>query len=174
MKKIYYTESSTFSNSETAVLFVLKEYFGITSAKIYRGDNGKPFLDIPLFFSVSHTKSHLFIAFSKENVGIDAEYADRKTDYLTITKKFHPLERKEILNNQDFIRHWTIKESAVKWLGGSLAKDLSRLTYYDNRLKYGEIELPVKLTFLDIQSHNVSVCSERDFSQAEIIHIIPR
>ena len=129
-------------------------------------------MNIPLFFSVSHTKERLFIAFSDSNVGLDAEKNNRETEYLPIIKKFHPLERKEILSNEHFIRHWTIKESAVKWLGGSLAKDLSRLHFYKNALFYGEMEIPAKLTFFQIDEHFVSVCSERDFSQAEIIPIL--
>ena len=171
MEKIYYADASAFENTETAVSFILKKYFGATTTKIVRGDNGKPFLDIPLFFSVSHTKERLFIAFSDINVGLDAEKCNRETQFLPIIKKFHPKERKEITSNEQFIRHWTVKESAVKWLGGSLAKDLSRLSFYQNALFYGEIQIPATLTFLQIDGHFLSVCSERDFSQAEIIHI---
>lgn len=172
MEKIYYADASAFENTETAVLFILKKYFGVTTAKIVWGDNGKPFLDIPLFFSVSHTKERLFIAFCDINVGLDAEQCNRKTDYLPIIKKFHPQERKEITSNEQFIRHWTVKESAVKWLGGSLAKDLSRLRFYQNALFYGDIQIPATLTFLQIDEHFISVCSERDFSQAETVKIL--
>ena len=171
MEKIYCADASAFENTESAVLFILKEYFGVTTAKIVRGDNGKPFLDVPLFFSVSHTQERLFIAFCDINVGLDAEKSNRETQYLPIIKKFHPLERQEIASNEQFIRHWVVKESAVKWLGGSLAKDLSRLSFYKGALFYGEIQIPATLTFLQIDGHILSVCSERDFSQAEIINI---
>ena len=171
MEKIYYTQLSNFPNSESAVLYLLKRDFNISSATIYRGDNGKPFLDIPLFFSISHTKTHLFIAFSSENIGIDAEQKSREIDYSIIQKKFHPSERQEILCKEDFLRNWIVKESAIKWLGGSIAKDFSRLMYANGLLKYGEIEVPAKLTRLEIENHFVCVCSERDFSKAEIIRI---
>ncbi|MBE7067754.1 MAG: 4'-phosphopantetheinyl transferase superfamily protein [Clostridiales bacterium] len=172
MEKIFYTNATEFPNSDAFVLYLLKKYYGKASATISRNENGKPFLDAPLFFSVSHTKTYLFVAFSKENIGIDAEIVNRKTEFQTIIKKFPPLERKEILTQQDFLRHWTVRESAIKWLGGSIAKDLTKLSFYNGKLKYGNVELPVQLSFLNLANHFLCVCSERDFSKVEILSII--
>ena len=172
MEKIYYADKSAYPTSDVAVLEILKKDFGLENEKIFRGDNGKPYLaDTPLFFSVSHTQDKLFIAFSNENVGIDAETEDRKTEYRSIIKRFTATERKNILSTEDFLKTWTAKESAVKWLGGTLAHDLYKLEFLGDKMKYGEIELPAKFTLLQIDGCLVTVCGERDFSQAEIIRI---
>ncbi len=173
MEKIFYTDKSAYPDSRTAVQHVLSKYFNLKSAAIERNEHGKPFLvngnELPLFFSVSHTGNRLFIAFSDENVGIDAENLSRQPDYLPILKRFPPEERKEILSPAHFLRHWIIKESAIKWLGGSIAHDLYKLRFVENRLFYGEIEIPVRLTFHSFESYILAICSERDFSSAEWI-----
>ena len=173
MKKIFIGNQNAYATSEQAVKHVLSQYFQLSNVQIERGDHGKPFLvggkDVPLFFSVSHTNGLLFIAVSDENVGIDAEYTARQTNFAGIVKRFSQTERAEISTTQDFLRHWVAKESTVKWLGGSLAHDLHKLRYEKGVLWYGEIELPAKLTFLTLNDCFIAVCSERDFTSAEII-----
>ena len=173
MEKIFYTDKSAYPDSQTAVKHVLSERFNLKSAAIERNEHGKPFLvngkELSLFFSVSHTKNRLFIALSDENVGIDAEDCNRQIDYLPIIKRFSPEERKEILSPADFLRHWVAKESAIKWLGGSIAHDLQKLRFVENRLYYGEIEIPVNLVFHSFENYILAICSERDFSSAEWI-----
>ncbi len=175
MKKIFILSQNAYPNSETAVKKVLSDYFQIGNAQIMRGDHGKPFLvggkDLPLFFSVAHTDNKLFIAVSDENVGIDAENISRKVDYAPIVKRFSQKERTEIVDSPAFLRHWTAKESAVKWLGGSLAHDLHKLRFENDTLYYGEIEIPAKLRFHSIENCIVCVCSERDFADPELITI---
>ena len=164
-------ESSAFPSSIEAVKSILFSHFGISDAEIYRSENGKPYLKSkkPLFFSVSHTKSGLFIAFSDENVGVDAEMLDREVHYTSILRKFPVEEREEITSTKDFLSHWTVKESAVKWLGGTLAHDLAKLSYIGGLLRYEQVELPVHVATLCFKGHILSVCSEQDFSNAELI-----
>ena len=173
MEKIFYTDKSAYPDSQTAVKHVLSEYFNLKSAAMERNEHGKSFLvngkELSLFFSVSHTKNKLFIAFSDENVGIDAEDLSRQIDYLPILKRFLPEEREEILSPAHFLRHWIAKESAIKWLGGSIAHDLHKLHFVENRLYYGEIELPANLVFHSFEHYILAICSERDFSSAEWI-----
>ena len=173
MEKIFYTDKSAYPDSQTAVKCVLSEYFNLKTVTFTRNEHGKPYLtngrEIPLFFSVSHTENRLFIAFSDENVGIDAENLARQTDYLPIIKRFPPEERKEILSSRDFLRHWVAKESAIKWLGGSLAHDLHKLRFVENCLFYGEIQIPASLAFHSFEDYILAICSERDFTNAEWI-----
>ena len=140
-----------------------------------RNENGKPFLEnggeYSLFFSVTHTADMLYIAVSDENVGIDAESLSRMPDFLPIVKKFDAEERAKIRSTSDFLYHWTAKESAVKWLGGSIARDLFKLRYVKEKIYYGEIELPAKLVFFKRNGILIAVCGERDFSNAEFIDI---
>lgn len=173
MKKIFYTDKTAYPDSQTAIKHVLSEYFNLKAVKIVKNEHGKPYLengrDIPLFFSVSHTENRLFIAVSDENVGIDAENPARQVDYLSVIKRFSPEERREILSSADFLRHWIAKESAIKWLGGSLAHDLHKLRFCDARLYYGEIEIPAHLVFRSFEGYILAICSERDFDNAEFI-----
>ena len=169
MEKIFYTAKSAYPSTHCAVQKILSECFGVTNAEISRTENGKPFLkNCPLFFSVSHTQDNLFIAFSDTNVGIDAEPFNRTTDYLSIVKKFPMEERAEICSQEDFLHHWTAKESAIKWLGGKLSQNLFVLAFIDGVMKYGAIELPSPI-FFQLQDCLVAISCERDFSQAELI-----
>ena len=165
MEKIFYTDKRKYVTSEQAVKEILAKFFGFQNACISRTETGKPFLvGIPLFFSVSHTGNALFIAVSDRNVGLDAELLNRQTDYEKILKKFPEEERAVIRSQTDFLRFWTVKESAVKWLGGSLAHDLRYLRYIGGELFYKEVPLPVHITFPHFDGFTLAVCGERDFS----------
>lgn len=172
MEKLFYTDLSAYDGSMPAVRKILKEYFGVENAVIERNENGKPFLknaDIPLFFSVTHTAKRLFLAFSDENVGIDAEPLSQQRNYFSILRKFPAEERAEIQNTEDFLLHWTVKESAIKWLGGSIAHDLYKLAFIQNRLTYNGLDVPVTLTTKIWDEHILTLCSERDFSTVPFI-----
>ena len=170
MQKLFYTDKNTFKVTDTALREIFLQYFHI-DAEIQRSENGKPFLKdrSDIFFSVSHTNTTLFIAVSDENIGIDAEQMDRDVHFLPIVKRFPLAEQKEMKNLSDFLRHWVVKESAVKWLGGTLARDLYKLEYANSTIKYGEVQLPVQITLISLNGCFVAVCCERDFSQAERI-----
>ena len=173
MKKIFIVDKTAFPTSEQAVLHIVSAHFQMDNAQIIRGDHGKPFLSIngetPFFFSVSHTKDKLFIAFCKDNVGIDAENLTRQVDYAAIIKRFSLQERKEIVDTAKFLSHWTAKESAVKWLGGSLARDLYKLRLEKGSLFYNDIPLPAILSNFTIDGILLTVCSEQDFTDTKFI-----
>ena len=174
MEKIFYADISAFTSSEAAVQYILKTHFDTQTARIARTENGKPYLensDIRLFFSVSHTKTALFVAFSDENVGLDAEALTRQLDYKSVLKRFPIDERSEITSVQDFLKHWTVKESAIKWLGGTIAQDLAKLSYINGELRYNGLDIPIYVTTLTYEGHCLSVCSERNFSSATFIKL---
>lgn len=172
MEKLFYAHKTTFPSSEDALRHVLSHYLGCPSAKIVKNEHGKPFVENvkdKLFVSVSHTENLLFIAVSSENVGLDAEPIDRQTDYAPIVKRFPLEERAEIKTTADFLRHWTAKEATVKWLGGTLAHDLKKLSFINGVLQYDGIDIPIFVTEKIIENHFVTVCSERNFENAEIV-----
>lgn len=174
MEKIFYADKSSFASSIATVKEILSEFFGIENAEIARTENGKPFLvgsSVRLFFSVSHTDFAWFFAFSDKEVGIDAEPLDRKIDFAPIAGKFPTEEREHILSTQDFLRYWVLKESAVKWLGGTLARDLKKLRFSDGRMLYNDETLPVCPTIKTVADHLVAVCGERDFSDVEPLRL---
>lgn len=174
MEKIFHTKRNTFSSTDETLQYMFNRYFGISNAIIVR-DNGKPYLQnsepVSLFFSVTHTENELFIAISDKNVGIDAEKRTRLVTYEPIIKRFTFAEREEIQNTHDFLVHWTAKESAVKWLGGTLARDLYKLQYANGQLIHGQIPLPIKLCFFTYAECILAVCSEHDFSHVEITEL---
>ncbi len=144
--------------------------FQLFAPQIEKTKNGKPYIKNskePLFFSVSHTKTLLFIAFCDVDVGIDAEEISREINLPLLLKKLPSNERTEITDPKEFLRRWTIKESAIKWLGGTLAHDLQKLSFVKNQLLYEEEKLPALITEKFIEGHLVSVCSARDFTSVE-------
>lgn len=173
MEKIFYAEHSAYPNSERAIEKIFQDFFNIPAPILSRTQAGKPYLaqNLGLFFSVTHTDSLLFIAVSDKEVGIDAERQNRTVNYTPILKKFPPDECEEIKNAQDFIRRWVIRESAVKYLGGTLAKDLKKLRFYQEKLFFNGKELSVFLRLKSFRGHDLSICAQRDFENAEFIRI---
>ncbi len=172
MERIFVLNKADFPSSLDAVTRLLKTYFGEKAPQIARAESGKPYLQNgskPLFFSLSHTNDKLYIAFSSENVGIDAENSLREVEYLPILKRFPVEERTEISSLSDFLVHWTVRESAVKWLGGTLAQTMTALAFAGGRLTYRGLELLVRIVTKQIGDDIVTVCSERDFSDAQVI-----
>ena len=159
MEKIFYADN--FSNpSEEAVKEILSKIFGIDE-EIVRNENGKPYLKSEkLFFSVSHTKNRLFIAFSSENIGIDAEYKFRKTNYSALMKKLSIQEQNFVSSPLDFLRLWTKKESVVKYMGGSILKDLKKIVCLHDKAYFDGKELPCVLTELEFDGYILSVCGK--------------
>ena len=154
MEKIFYTNNV---RSEEALKSILSNVYGIEE-EILRTPNGKPYLKSErIFFSVSHTQNRLFIAFSSENVGIDAEYEERNSNFLPVLKKFSAEEKNLIRSERDFLRLWTKKESVVKYLGGSIAKDLKKVVCPYEKAYYDGKELPCVFTELAFDGVLLSV-----------------
>lgn len=171
MEKIFYAKTNAYPSSEAAARQILLSHFRKIDCAIAHTSNGKPFLqdEEKLFFSVSHTRESLFIAFADEQIGLDAEPLSRRPRYAAILQKFSESERAEIRNSHDFLRHWTAKESAIKYLGGTLIKDLRSLEYVGGKLLYRGEPFPVRLSQTEWQGHFLSVCCARDFSNAEYL-----
>ena len=167
MEKLYFMDKRAFDTSLDAVKGLLSQHFGINDTQFAKNENGKPYLKSPmqrLFFSVSHTNERLFIAFSKENVGLDVELLSRKVNYIPIVKKFVKEEQAEILSYTDFLKHWVVKESVIKWLGGSLSQDLKAVKWIKNQVYYKETPLPLKPHVFTFDDYLICLFGERDFT----------
>lgn len=170
MEKIFYTNKIAFLSSEHAIQYVLERFFNLKKQAILRNKNGKPYLqDESLFFSVSHTKDLLFIAVSDKNIGIDVENVYREVNYLPILKKFTQKEQQAILTKHDFLTLWTIKESVIKWLSGSIALDLTKIHYENEKIFYNENPLNVTITKRFLNDFLIAICCESDFENAELV-----
>lgn len=171
MGRIFYADKSKYSSKEL-LSRILSQFYKIENAEIKRTKNGKPFLanrETPLYFSISHTRELIFIAFSEDNIGLDAELLDRKVDYEKICAKFSYEEQQEISSTETFLKHWVAKESAVKYLGGTLAHDLKKLTFTHNVIAYENQPLPIAAQFFQFRGHILCLCGKRDFSNVEFI-----
>ena len=174
MEKIFYTDKNAFSSSEEAVKRILSNVFGITTPNILRNEHGKPYLEnceeLSLYFSVTHTKTRLYVAFCDKNVGIDAEPFQREVPhYPAIARRFAEEEQQEIHDIHDFLLHWAVKESVVKWLGSSIAHDIREIAYVNNEVHYGVFPLHVTISQHDHEGNLLCVCCETDFQNAEFI-----
>ena len=168
MGKIFYANKSGFT-TEAALQNIFSTYYGKANVTILRTKNGKPYVESGPHFSVTHTQNRLYIAFSDEEIGLDAEHLLRETNYAPITKKFSKTEQAEITCATEFLQHWIVKESAVKHLGGTLAVDLKPLDYTNGHLTYHGQPFPAKITLLQHEDFILSVCGNEDFENATFI-----
>ena len=88
-------------------------------------ERGKPyFVDSNWHFSISHTKKRVFCALSEENVGIDAEEADRNINLHLAEKILSPMEKAQFDAAEDkriaLLKFWVLKEAAAKLSGEGL------------------------------------------------------
>lgn len=88
-------------------------------------DRGKPyFVGSDWHFSISHTKRRVFCVLSEQNVGIDAEEADRDINLRLADKILSPFEKEQFDRVEDkrtaLLKFWVLKEAAAKLSGEGL------------------------------------------------------
>ena len=102
-----------------------REHVGEELPEIRTADRGKPyFSDSPWHFSISHTPRRVFCALSRQEVGIDAEEADRNINLRLADKILSPGERTQFDAAADkrkaLLTFWVLKEAAAKLSGEGL------------------------------------------------------
>lgn len=115
----YYSFSKT---SKELLEIALKEE-GITSYKISKSINGKPYIDNSnIFYNISHKNKMVGLIISDSEVGLDIEYIDTENIKRESTLKyfFTEKERESITTNEELLTLWTKKESYIKLNGGKL------------------------------------------------------
>lgn len=100
-------------------------YTGRPLPAILVTERGKPYFERdPLYFSISHTPSHVFCALSERPVGIDAEEMDREIDLRLAEKVLSSSEyaRYEMCpdKRQALLKLWVMKEAQAKLTGQGL------------------------------------------------------
>lgn len=108
-----------------AGLALLEELYGGPLPEIRRTQLGKPyFVGVPLHFSISHTKKHVFCTLSERPVGIDAEELDRDIDLALAEKLLSPAELSQFRQAADprvaLLTFWVLKEATGKCKGSGL------------------------------------------------------
>lgn len=113
---------SFYKTSKELLEISLKEE-GITSYKILKSKNGKPYLENSnIFYNISHKNKMVGLIISNSEVGLDIEYIDTESIKRQSTLKyfFTEKERESITNNEELLTLWTKKESYIKLNGGML------------------------------------------------------
>lgn len=130
-----------------------KEQVGGTLPEIAVTDRGKPyFVDNHWHFSISHTKKRVFCALGQENVGIDAEEADRDINLRLANKILSPFEKEQFDRAEDkrtaLLKFWVLKEAAAKLSGEGLRgyPNHTQFSLEDSRVSHMEGCLVAVLT----------------------------
>ena len=139
---------------------------GICDFETAVGENGKPYLlNRPdIFFNISHSDSGVAVVVDTAPVGIDIQDIVPVRDGV-IERCFSQKEKDIIYASatpeREFTKRWTLKESAVKYHGETVAnlKDYSFEGAENIFAKYGK-----KFTVHERKNLFISVCGERDFS----------
>lgn len=101
------------------------ELTGQALPDILISDRGKPyFADNHLYFSISHTRAHVFCALSHHPIGIDAEELDRSINLQLAQKILSPAEKTQFDAAADqrmaLLTFWVLKEAQAKLTGHGL------------------------------------------------------
>lgn len=100
-------------------------HIGSDMPAIRTSDRGKPYFENSgVYFSISHTKHHVFCVLSDCPVGIDAEEADRKIDLRLAKKILSSAEYERYTHASDkqqcLLRFWILKEADAKCSGDGI------------------------------------------------------
>ncbi len=131
-------------------------------------ENGKPYVDGPVHFNISHSGDLVVGAFSFAPVGIDVERVAREVDIRGIASRyFTPGEAARIAAAGDggrelFFKLWTAKEAMLKLSGAGLANGLSQAVVEEN----GECFLDARrvfVRFFEREGYEGAVASFEEF-----------
>ena len=117
----YYSDGREYSSEEKylehllglfLVKFIAKYVYQIKNIEIERVDK-KPFLKSgELFFSISHSKDVVAVAFDNGNVGLDIEFIQDRSNFEAIMERFGKKVDNPTL--EDFYKFWTLYEAEYK------------------------------------------------------------
>lgn len=143
---------------------------GIDSFETEVGANGKPFLkNKKLSFNISHCAEGITVAVDTEPVGIDVQELGGFNE--KVAKRFFDESENERINASTdkakaFTRIWTLKESAIKCEGKSLA-NLGEFSFEN----YEKVFEKYEKNFSCLSEKNVliSVCGSKYFYEIKIV-----
>lgn len=125
--KIYVVETSEINAADN---LLMSKFVSEKKSDIGYNKFGKPYLKSRKFwFNLTHTSGYAAIAISKKDeMGLDIERIDRKIDFrLLITTKFNFQLYNRLNSKKEFIKQWTIRESAIKCYGDLTLNSIYRI-----------------------------------------------
>lgn len=149
--------------------FALKEN-EIENFEIVIGENGKPFLKSgEMFFNISHCAEGAAVVIDTVPVGIDVQEIGGFNEKVA-KRFFDENENKKINASPDkaetFTRIWTLKESAIKCEGKSLA-NLDEFSFGNYERFFEKFEK--NFSCLSEKNVLISVCGNRYFNEIKKI-----
>lgn len=133
---------------------ILKEK-GYHTFKIIRKDNQKPKLDVPLFYTLSHSMDYVVCMVEKEEIGIDIQYPTEKL--LNIRRKTGELSD----DIKTLSKHWVLKEAYIKYIGNPKIplKDIKIKGSNPYILTYQE---PAYCQVIEFNDYVIAVCMKEN------------
>ena len=136
VKKLKPKRAFIYHFSRGCLRHVMSNMSGLAPLDIpLKADPGKP----PLLaegwghISMSHCADALLIGWSSGKIGVDIERKDRELKAHKLSKRFfNKYENQEIENLTSsqvkdlVIRRWLVKEAAIKWQNGKIAKNINQ------------------------------------------------
>ncbi len=135
--------------------------------KIGRDKFNKPyFLDLPIYFNISHSGDYVVCAISSRPIGIDIEVISNID--IHIAQKFFSKDEWKYLLNLDpqnrkaaFFELWTVKESYIKFMGKGMYMPLNSFSVnLNDTTKTIEGEKTAHFTQYEISGYKCAVCSD--------------
>lgn len=169
MIDIFYTYNKV--SSDDFIRTILARYYNIPNATICKSINGKPYIEgRKIHFNLTHSKGLTALAVGKKRVGFDTECLTGKARP-AVLNKFTERERSEILSSADFYRHWTAKESYIKFYGETLAALWRKVEFYQGKIYLRSEETDAHILQFEMDNYVFSVCG--DYAKLNIRRIEP-
>ena len=156
MLEIFYTKQPV--QSDAFIAKILGKYYNIPNPTICKSIHGKPYLQKgKICFNLTHSKGLTALAVGKHEVGFDCESLSGKPRP-AVLGKFTEREKGEISSVQDFYRHWTARESYVKYLGEQLAALWRKVEFFGGKIYVRGEEAGVPVMQFDLDGYTFSIC----------------
>ncbi|WP_159648309.1 4'-phosphopantetheinyl transferase family protein [Erysipelothrix aquatica] len=113
---VVHESSNSFECLENDLLFL---GYSFNQKSIKYSAMGRPyFIDIPVYFSISHSNNLTAIAYSKNNISIDIEY-HKDRNFIGFSRKYFSPTEQRVFNNSPnkslFYAIWCAKEAILKY-----------------------------------------------------------
>ena len=156
MLEIFYTKQPV--QSDAFIAKILGKHYNIPNPAICKSIHGKPYLQKgKICFNLTHSKGLTALAVGKHEVGFDCESLSGKPRP-AVLGKFAEREKGEISSVQDFYRHWTARESYVKYLGEQLAALWRKVEFFGGKIYVRGEEAGVPVLQFDLDGYTFSIC----------------
>ena len=94
--------------------FIAKNIYDVNNLEIEICNRKPFFVSREIFFSISHSKDIILVAFNNYDIGVDVEYM-RKCNYKAIMSRYNAVDAGEEPAQKDFYKFWTMHEAQI-WL----------------------------------------------------------